>query len=184
MAKKKIKFRLFHYYTEKAVAGQPAPVLIEQNAFFGEEVEIPREEDLQRGEELGAFFTDKEMKQLKEGTFEGPELERLHEPILNPPFTEAEAEARGIPSAAKPSAGARSSIDARSASSDELAEYIAENKLNAQETIALAQDDPELAEKLLDAEAEVAASNDADTRKTVDDGLQKIIDRGAGGDEE
>jgi hypothetical protein len=64
-------------------------------------------------------------------------------------------------------------IDVRSATDAQLAEFIDSNNLNVPETVALADNDPALAGKVL--EAEVTASGN-DPRKGVVDALTKIRD--------
>lgn len=175
---KTIKYRLFHYYIEKP--GVNGMSLVEKQAFFGETVDIPRQEDIERGEELDAFFTDKEARAIAAGEYDGPEADALAQKHMNPPFNEAEAAARGeLP------AGPATGIDPGSADAEEIAEHIKSQKLNVAETVALAGDDPELAKKVMEAE-DLASENDA--RRGVEDGLQKIIDAaeesGEGDDED
>lgn len=61
-------------------------------------------------------------------------------------------------------------LDIDSAPSDEVAEFIIDNRLNVQDTIDLAGGDPEYAAKVLEAEQ---AGKD---RVSVTDALQKVID--------
>jgi hypothetical protein len=183
--KKTIKYRLFHYYEEMPIPGQQGLGLVEKQAFFGEEADITRQEDLDRGEALGAFFSDKEAKQIQSGKYEGPEASLLGQGInMTPPETVEEMGSASLAveeiGTGTGSEGNEGAFDAYSADSSEIAEYIIANNLNVSDTVALAGDDPELAEKILDAEAEVAAQNNADARKGVDDGLQKIINAGQG----
>lgn len=60
-------------------------------------------------------------------------------------------------------------IDAEEASVDEIREFITDNKLNAEDTVDLAYEDPDVAQKVLDAER---AGKD---RVTVTERLEKII---------
>lgn len=55
----------------------------------------------------------------------------------------------------------------------ELVEYLEENSPTAPQTISLANDDPELAEKLIEAENMVTGR---DPRSTVIEGLEKVIE--------
>lgn len=64
--------------------------------------------------------------------------------------------------------------DARDASATELAEFIDSADLNAAQTVALAQDDPDLAPKVIEAE-QVSAGGDG--RKTVVSRLERLRDR-------
>lgn len=58
------------------------------------------------------------------------------------------------------------------ASDDELDEYLEENNPNVSETIALAGNDPESAQRLLESERRVT---EGEPRQGVVDGLEKII---------
>jgi hypothetical protein len=66
--------------------------------------------------------------------------------------------------------------DVQNMSVEELADYINENKLSVNDTIELAGEDGELAERLLDAET-LARGNDP--RKGVEEGLTAVITRSA-----
>ena len=59
------------------------------------------------------------------------------------------------------------------ASDDELDEYLESNSPNVDDTVALAGNDPESAQRLLDAENRVS---DGSPRQGVEDGLSKIIE--------
>lgn len=58
----------------------------------------------------------------------------------------------------------------------QLADHIATQKLTVDDTVALAQDDPERARRVLEAERLASGGN---PRQGVETGLQKIIDQGA-----
>jgi hypothetical protein len=163
MTEKMIKFRLFHFYVEEDALTPGQTTLVERQAFFGETVDIPREEDVRRGDKLDAFFSKEEIKQIKAGTYAGPDAGALvSEAIISPPLTEAEAAARSrtpAQAAAKGQLGTGEApaFDVASASSEAILAYVSDNKLTVPQTIALAKDadgefDPELAEKILDAE--------------------------------
>lgn len=62
-------------------------------------------------------------------------------------------------------------FDAASASVEQIADYIESENLTAPETVALAQDDPALADKVLAAEK---SARGGDQRATVVSGLEKI----------
>ena len=66
--------------------------------------------------------------------------------------------------------GAFSVVDA---SDDELDDYLNEESPNVSETVALAGNDPESAQRILDAEERVT---DGEPRQGVEDGLTKIIE--------
>lgn len=74
------------------------------------------------------------------------------------------------PRATRPAGAA---FDAASASDVELISYIRENELKPGDTVKLAGDDPELAERLLQAES---AATDGSPREWVVTRLQKIVD--------
>lgn len=161
--KRRIKFRLFHYYEERTTLGQLT--LVEKQAFFGEVVEIPREEDIARGEELGAFYTAEEEKQIKAGTYRGPDWETLAAGPMTPAFTPEEEAARAGVGMEASEEGKTEEIagngefDAATASSEEVAEHIKANSLTVPETVALAGGNPDLAEKIIEAE-NMASEND------------------------
>lgn len=160
MAERTIKFRLFNYWEEtgeKDVAGNP--VLVARLVSFGETVDIPRDEDVKRGEKLGAFFSAEDAKAIKAGTYSGPQAALLS----GRPQASGEAQVQDL-----------GEIDVASASAEEIAEFINENRLNVQETLDLAGDDPDLAEKVLDAEG---LATDSDPRVGVERGLEAIMAR-------
>jgi hypothetical protein len=66
-------------------------------------------------------------------------------------------------------------LDVTSASSEELAAWIREDKPNANDVVQASGGEPELAQKLLDAEVQ---ATDGEPRKSVLDGLSKVISRG------
>lgn len=66
-------------------------------------------------------------------------------------------------------------FSASEAGLDEIAAHIEENNLNVDDTVALAGDDPDVAERVLEAERQVATENDDEPRKGVEDGLSKVI---------
>jgi hypothetical protein len=169
MAEKMIRYRLFTYYEETDVLGQT--VLSERHASFGEVVDVPRKEDIARGEQLDVFFSDEEREQIENGTFTGPEAELLAQPPMVEAFTDEEAAATRVVMTPAPAGEETATIDVGSADAAEIAEHIVNNKLNVDATVALAAGDKELAEKVYD--AEVIAS-DSDPRKGVTEGLDAI----------
>lgn len=66
----KIKHGLFYYHEPvmRIVGGEEKSVLVERLAFHGEEVTLTRDADIERGNEVGAFFTDEELKQMEEAS--------------------------------------------------------------------------------------------------------------------
>jgi len=147
MAEKMIKFRLFHFYVEEEGAdGQT--VLTERNASYGQTVDIPRDADVERGEELGAFYTDEEIEAIKDGSYEGEDAEQIAARLSGgagfpgvPPFSDAEGYG-GQMVGGYPVGGM---------SADELSDFIQENELDDEAIISLSGGDPEQAEKVLDA---------------------------------
>lgn len=78
MALRTIKHGLFTYWEEVEgilVGGEEGTQLVERMAFAGQEVEITREKDLKRGEELGAFFTEGELRSRGESNLRNEEGE-------------------------------------------------------------------------------------------------------------
>lgn len=65
-----------------------------------------------------------------------------------------------------------SDVDIAAMSVEDLAAYIEDNELNVGATVALAGDDPDLAEHVLSAED---TRSGGEPRKGVEDGLNKII---------
>lgn len=158
-----IKYRLFHYYEEKEVGdGTGRIVLIEKMARFGQVVDIPRDEDIDRGEELDAFYTDEEREAIESGAFRGPSWQELRS---NAGTMEA-----------SPEAAAAGEPLAEDADAETIADHILENKLTVPQTVELAGNDPEKAKLVLEAESMVAESREADMRSGVESGLQAVIE--------
>lgn len=67
--------------------------------------------------------------------------------------------------------------DPASADVGEIAAFITSEKLNADETVALAGDDPQHAQKVLEAERIAASEKGGDPRATVESRLQKIAEQ-------
>jgi hypothetical protein len=111
MAERTIGHALFFYYVEGKDPATGRSLLIEQTAYRGQTVEVPRKEDLDRGERVGAF--------------RDPDAAPVSEPAVP----------------------ARAAVDM---SDDELLAAIAD--ANADETVAMAQGDPEQARRVLAAE--------------------------------
>jgi hypothetical protein len=153
-----IKVRLFTWFENVDSPVEPGTeVRTERISHFGERVEINDEASLQRGEEFDAFFTDEEADDIINGTYKGPLADHLanlgtHGTGVTPVLA-AEGE-HG---------------DASSMSTEEMADYIKENRLNVSDTVALAGDDEDSINKVLDAE-NIATGNDP--RKGVVDHLE------------
>jgi hypothetical protein len=69
-------------------------------------------------------------------------------------------------------------LDVRTASVEDLARWIVQEKPNANEVVQASVGEPELAEKLLRAEAAAAQETNGEPRKSVVDGLSTVIGRG------
>lgn len=59
-----IRHGLFRYYNpeKQVIAGEEKEILVERMAFHNEKVIIPREVDFERGQELGAFWSEEESR--------------------------------------------------------------------------------------------------------------------------
>jgi len=69
-------------------------------------------------------------------------------------------------------------LDVRSASVTDLADWISEDEPNVNATVGASEGDPDLAKKLLEAEAEAAQRDNREVRKGVVDGLSAVVARG------
>lgn len=167
MANKVIKHGLFTYYVEKEgilADGTRGDRLVEKIAYHGQEVDIPREVDIQRGEENGAFFNDAELKVMRR--------------------KRRRAESRAEVEAAK----TVDETDFEELDDEELVEWLmsagqfdGEKKPNADTVVKVAEGDPELAERLIKAEETASGGS---PRSTVIDGLTAIRAAGGGSSEE
>lgn len=147
MAERTIKHAQFRYYTvEKGInreTGEERPRMVSHIALRNEVVDIPRQEDIDLGEEHGAFYTEEELHPPEEGD------------------EEAAAVAETAPD---------------ENDHEELVNWIRDEKPNAAAVVAAANNDPERAQALIDAENEASGG---DPRKTVVEPLQKIADQGS-----
>lgn len=167
MAKKIIKHLLYTYFEEVPNPAVPGAIALQEHlGRLGEECDVTREVDLQRGEELGAFYTDEEVEAIEDGTYDGPDAEAL-----------GLARSGATPTPIiQPADGEHGDI--RSMSSEDIAAMISPSEfgesgkdLTVDETVALAGDgtDADLINKVLDAE-NLATSNEP--RKGVTDRLE------------
>jgi hypothetical protein len=69
-------------------------------------------------------------------------------------------------------------LDVETASVDDLARWIVQEKPTVNEVVQASDGQPELAEKLLRAEAQAAQETNGEPRKTVVDGLSTVMSRG------
>jgi len=175
MAKKIIKHLLYTYFDEVPNQAVPGAIALqEQLGRLGEERDITRDVDLQRGEELGAFYTDEEAKAIEDGTYDGPDAEAL-----------SMARSGTVPTPTiQPADGEHGDI--ASMDTEALAALIAPSEfgeegkdLTVDETVALAGDgsDPDLINKVLDAE-NMATNNEP--RKGVQDRLEAKLAAASG----
>lgn len=133
--RRKIKHAQFSYYvpTESVdmKTGRTRERLSRRIARYGEWVVIPRQEDVETGEEAGAFFTDEE---------------------LNPTAAdEEEAQGGGITD--------DDIDDATVPSHDELVAWIRDEHPNSASVVERAGDDPEMARALIAAENEASGGD-------------------------
>lgn len=136
MAERTIRDKAFRYSVESSDTMEPGKIVLRQRlARRGDKVEL-REEDIRRGEALGAFVTEDDTVV----TATGDET-------------------------------SRESLDAMT--DVELVAWLEEEKPSAPQVINAAGDDPELAQRLLDAENSIAGRN---ARSTVVKGLEKVIE--------
>jgi hypothetical protein len=147
-----IKHGVFWYYAPdtQVINGEEKELLIQKMAFNGERVTLTRQSDIARGEQYDAFYSDDEMRRL------------------------------GIMSEESAVAADTGEIPLRDRPDDEIVDWLmstgefdGNKKPTAEEVIAAAESDPDLAVRLLDAEETASGGN---PRKTVDDALSRIID--------
>lgn len=164
MAEKIIKHRLFTWFEKTASLVKAGDtVLTERIAHLGDTVDITNPDYVERGELLGSFYTDEEAKAIKAGTYNGPDAALLYSRRGTTLPTGDTSKAKGTEDA-----GDVSAMDAPT-----LAEYLKENRLNVDKTVALADSgDAESIQKVLDAE-NIATGNDP--RKGVVEQLESLL---------
>lgn len=132
MAVKQIQHAQFLYYIQNRFTshtGEEQERLSRRIAMHGQVVDIPRDEDIARGEEIGAFV-DEDAPQLGDSAAE-------------------DADAAAAADAAQPDL---------EASHDDLVNWIQEAKPNEDEMVSAAQDDPQMASDLMRAEDEASGN--------------------------
>lgn len=188
MAEKMIKHLLFTYgkavpnplYDEENTPDQPENVIIEGLARMGEVVDVTRKYDLNRGEELDAFFTDEERRAIEEGTYNGPAADvvmsaRANTATGTPTVTAVPGATGGVVAVGEVA------VDISAMPAEQVSELIQDQKLNVDDTIAMAGEDPDLIEKVMDAEEMLPNGG----RKTVIDKLdKKLAELSTGGENE
>lgn len=164
MALKIIKHRLFHWFEEvdsSVVPGERG--YVERLNHLGEEVDVTNPAYLKRGEDLDAFYTDDEAKAIKAGSYRGDDAGIVYNSRQNLGIQQSPMNA---PTPDSPEADP-STMDAVA-----LAEFITQNRLNAEQTVALAGDDEDSINKVLDAE-NIATNNEP--RKSVIEPLERKL---------
>jgi hypothetical protein len=152
-----IKHGLFWYHAPELaiVDGEEKEVLIEKLAFNGQTVTLTRQSDMDRGDQHGAFYSEDELKKLNLGA-------------LSTAAPEVEAEDDSVP-------------DLDDLDDEDIVEWImgvgmfdGKKKPTADQVVAAVGDDPDLAQRTLDAETQ--ARGDQGPRKSVESRLQAVID--------
>ena len=164
MAEKIIKARLFTWFEETDSPIQPGQtVLTERIAMHGQKVDITNDAFVKRGEELGAFYTDEEARQIEDGTYRGFD----HVALSN-------ARAGIVPTSNIEPIEGEGPGDISSLTTDEVAELISEGNggrgLTVSQTLALLPPTPDVdtINKLYDAETQASGN---EPRKGVTDSL-------------
>lgn len=144
-----VKFRLVTFFDEvpNQVTPQGEPVLVERTASLGEKISL-RPIDEKRLDSLGSLYTAEEAKAIEDGTYAGRDAGQL---------TAARSGRRVAPATVEPADGEHGDLSSMDA--EQLAEYITEHELNVEQTVALAGDDEDSINKVLDAE-NLATEND------------------------
>jgi hypothetical protein len=171
MAQKIIKHRLFTWFevTPNPVDPSGPDVLTERINIAGDDVDITNEDYVKRGESLDAFYTDEEADEIRAGTYAGSDADQLYY-LRSGGQTAPRVTAQGQITAA-------SGESTESMTAEELADHIRDNKLNVEQTVALAGDDLESIEKVLDAEN---LATDNEPRRGVVDRLEAKMSAASG----
>jgi hypothetical protein len=154
-----VKFRLITWFEPvEDVTAPGGQVMREHIASMGEEVELPEGEEA-RLEKLGAFYSEEEQAAIEDGSYNG------HDRFILSNFR-AGKRPEGI---VTPALG--EGIDTSGMDAEQLSEYIRENRLNVDQTLALLPEDAseDQINTLYDAE-NYASENDP--RKGVTDRLE------------
>jgi hypothetical protein len=127
---------------------QPEYHVVEGLARLGQVVDITRQYDLDRGEKHNAFFTDEEREAIEAGSYSGPDAPSVLEARLK------EAQSAIQPADGE---GTQGDHDIAGLDADGVADLILEGNdgkgLNVQQTIALAGDDADSINIVLEAES-------------------------------
>jgi len=154
-----VKARLITWFRNEPSAVDPdVTVRLEKINSVGEKVDIDDEASFQRLTDLDAIYSEEDSAAIEEGTYTGPGAAAVYA---------ARGETVAPESLIEPAEGEGRQVDNLSA--EDLAEYIKSNKLTVEETVALAGDDADSINKVLDAE-NIATDNDP--RKGVESALE------------
>jgi hypothetical protein len=149
----KIKHAQFHYFEDTgetavhAITGDEVPLLASRFATFGQTVDIPRQEDYDKGKKFDAF-----------DDVEGDDLDDAQQ--VDEQVAEEDADEE-----------VADDEDVSAFTHDELVAWIRDDQPPAKEVVSSAGNDPDKARKLMAAEEEASGSQ---PRKSVMDPLRKI----------
>lgn len=158
-----IRVRLFTWFERVPNQVQPGgdPVLVERISHFGADVDLTNCDPvyLQRGVELGAFYSDEEAAAIRDGSYSGPDRELLFN---------ARA---GIRPARVVEDADDEHGDVSMMSAEQLGEHINDRKLSVPDTLSLLPEDADVdtIQKFIDAEN---FATDNEPRKGVMDKLE------------
>jgi hypothetical protein len=164
MAAAEVRCTAIHWFTEVEQEGPLGTTIKGRQrhiARLGERVDIPKAE-YERLAELGA------VQEPGSAPLPGTVPVRTVFTVGDP--TEPDNLAAGVVEAPVPV------FDPVSSTDEDLVNHITSERLNVDETVALAGGDPVLAQRVIDADAE---ANDGEPRKTVAAKLQAVIDADA-----
>ena len=179
MAKKIIRHRLVTWFEEFEDKFAPGGVnLREHISHFGDDVEIP-DDEVERIESVNTkqdppFFSDEDAKAIRDGNYRGRHAALLEQ------FRSGVIPNRQGQGQVEPADG--EGFDVSGLSAEELGEYINENKLTVDQTVALANEgDTDSIEKVWDAENHAAQLRGNDPRKGVTDRLDSMLNAATSG---
>lgn len=169
-----IKVRLFTWFRNQESPAVPGEqVRMEMISHMGDDVVIDDEASLARGEELGAFYSDEEADQIRNGTYSGSDAAILEHVSGNKQLPAGNAEVTDLEGEGP---------QTETLSSEELGEYINENKLNVDKTVSLATEgNADSINKVLDAEDHAARLRGNDPRNGVVDRLEAMLTAASSG---
>ena len=161
---------VYHVLEPNPMLPGAGDIVAERTATTGQAVDVEELGPLylEKGERLGSFFTDAELRALRPAQVRDifQRAGGIHESI------------KELVGASHATSGDEAEAEDKEfslMSSHELAEYMEENKPTVAETVAMADGDPEAAKRILEAEDIVT---DNDPRQGVIDGLSRIIGEG------